>query len=67
MMPMNKQMQVMLQRMMAQNPQAQQMMQMVRAKTPAEQKQLVEKLCKERGTTVEELARSFGIQIPSER
>lgn len=47
--------------------QAQQMVQTIRNKSAEEKKQMVENMCRERGITPEELARSFGIQIPSNR
>lgn len=47
--------------------QAQQMVQTIRNKSAEEKKQMVENMCRERGITPEELARSFGIQIPSDR
>ena len=66
-MMMNRQLNQMINTMMMRNPQARQVMQMISAKTPQEQRELAEKLCKERGTTIEEVARSMGIQIPSNR
>lgn len=66
-MMMNRQLSQMMNTMMMRNPQARQVMQMINAKTPQEQRELAEKLCKERGTTIEEVARSMGIQIPSNR
>lgn len=66
-MMMNRQFNQMMNTMMMRNPQARQVMQMINAKTPQEQRELAEKLCKERGTTIEEVARSMGIQIPSNR
>ena len=66
-MTMNKQISQMLNMMVARNPQANQVMQMLCSKSPKEQRELAEKLCKERGTTIEEVARSMGIQIPSNR
>lgn len=47
--------------------QAQQAVQMIRNKSVEEKKQLVENMCRERGITPEDLARSLGIQIPSNR
>jgi len=49
------------------NAQARQIEQSIRSKTPQELEQFVRNMCAERGTTVEELARSMGITIPSER
>lgn len=49
------------------NPQARQFLQMTGGKSRTELQRMVENMCKERGTTVEEVARSLGIQIPSNR
>ena len=49
------------------NPQARQFMQMTKGKSRAELQHIVENMCKERGTTIDEVARSLGIQIPSNR
>ena len=49
------------------NPKAQQAMQMLNGKTPQQVEQLVRNMCAERGTTVENLARSLGITIPGNR
>jgi len=49
------------------DPRVQQVMQMLDGKTPAQKEQLVRNMCAERGTTVEDLARSMGITIPSSR
>jgi len=49
------------------NSQARQFQQMFQAKTPEEKRRFVENMCAERGTTVEDFARSLGIQIPSSR
>ena len=50
-----------------QNPQVQQAMQMLSGKNPAELEQIARNMAKERGTTIEDIARSLGIQIPSNR
>lgn len=47
--------------------QAQKTVQMIRNKSAEEKKQMVENMCRERGITTEDLARSLGIQIPSNR
>ena len=49
------------------NAQARQFQQMFQAKTLEEKKRMVENMCAERGTTVEDFARSLGITIPSNR
>jgi len=47
--------------------QARQMEQSLRGKSPQELEQFVRNMCKERGITPEDFARSMGIQIPSSR
>lgn len=49
------------------NAQAKQFQQMFQAKTLEEKQMFVENMCAERGTTVEDFARSLGITIPSNR
>lgn len=56
-----------VQMMLQNNPQIRQAMQMMNGKTPQQKEQLVRNMCAERGTTVEDLARSLGITIPSNR
>lgn len=56
-----------LQMMAQNNPQARQVMQMMSGKTPAQLEQMARNMAMERGTTVEDIARSMGIQIPSSR
>lgn len=54
--------------MLAQNnPQARQFMQMIDGKTSDQLKQMAKNMAAERGTTIEDVARQLGIQIPSER
>lgn len=50
-----------------QNPQVRQAMQLMQGKTPAQLEQMARNMAKERGTTIEDIARSMGIQIPSNR
>lgn len=50
-----------------QNPQVQQAMKMLSGKNPAELERIARNMAKERGTTIEDIARSMGIQIPSNR
>lgn len=57
----------MLQSMANQNPQAAQIMKMLNGKSPAQLKQMAENMARERGTTVEDVARSLGFTIPSNR
>lgn len=49
------------------NAQARQLEQVFRKKSPQEMEQYFRNLCKERGITVEDFARSLGITIPSNR
>lgn len=56
-----------LQSMVMNNPQVQQVMQMINGKTPEQLRQMANNMAAERGTTVEDIARQLGIQIPSNR
>lgn len=56
-----------LQIMAQSNPQVRQVMQMMNGKTPAQLEQMARNMAKERGTTIEDVARSLGIAIPSNR
>ena len=49
------------------NPQARQGMQMVNGKNSAQLELMARNMAKERGTTIEDVARSLGIVIPSNR
>ena len=49
------------------NPQVHQVQQMMNGKTPAQLEQIARNMAKERGTTIEDIARLMGIQIPSNR
>lgn len=49
------------------NPQVRQVMQMMNGKTPEQLRQMANNMAAERGTTVEDIARQMGIQIPSNR
>lgn len=49
------------------NPQVRQVMQMMNGKTPEQLRQMANNMAAERGTTVEDIARQLGIQIPSNR
>ena len=50
-----------------QHPQVQQALKMLSGKNPAELEQIARNMAKERGTTIEDVARSLGVQIPSGR
>ena len=50
-----------------QNPQVQQALKMLSGNNPAELEQIARIMAKERGTTIEDVARSLGVQIPSGR
>lgn len=55
-------------RMMAQtNPQVRQVMQIFNGKTPQQLQQMAMNMAAERGTSIEDVARQLGIQIPSNR
>ena len=49
------------------NPQIRQFQQSMRGKTPQQLEQMAHNMAKECGTTIEDVARSLGIQIPSNR
>lgn len=53
-----------LQQMAGRNPQAAQVLQMVRGKNPQQLRSIAENMCRERGTSIEQVARQLGIQIP---
>lgn len=50
-----------IQQMAGRNPQMQQAMQMVQGKTPEQLKQMAENMAKERGMTVEQVAKNIGL------
>ena len=56
-----------LQTMAMNNPQVRQAMQMMRGKSPEQLRQIANNMAAERGTTVEDIARQLGIQVPSNR
>lgn len=56
-----------LQIMAQSNPRVRQVMQMMNGKSPAQLEQMARNMAKERGTTIEDVARSLGIAIPSNR
>ena len=49
------------------SPQVRQVKDIMRGKSPAELEQMARNMARERGTTIEDIARSLGIQIPSNR
>lgn len=56
-----------VQHMAMQNPQMRQFMQMVNGKSPAQLKQMAENVAKERGVSLNDVARQLGITIPSDK
>lgn len=52
-----------LQRRMGQNPQITQAMNLIQGKTPEQLHQIADNMAKQRGTTVEEIARQYGIPM----
>ncbi len=57
----------MLQQMANQNPQVRQFMQMINGKSPQQLRQIAENVAKERGTTLNDVARQLGITLPIDR
>ena len=53
--------QVILQQMAGNNPQMRQVMQMVQGKNPQELQQMAMNMCRERGTTPQDVMKSLGI------
>lgn len=56
-----------LRTMMQTNPEVRQVMQMFNGKSPQQLQQMAMNMAAERGTSVEDIARQLGIQIPSNR
>lgn len=54
-----------MQQLAGQNPQVAQAMKMVQGKNPQQLKTMCENMCKERGTTVEQVAQSLGLSMPT--
>ena len=52
-----------LQQRMGQNPQFAQAMNLIQGKTPEQLHQIADNMAKQRGTTVEEIARQYGIPL----
>ena len=57
----------MLQQMANQDPQVRQFMRMINGKTPQQLRQIAENVAKERGTTLNDVARQLGITLPIDR
>ena len=53
--------------MAQQDPRIKQVVEMMRGKNPDQLQRIAENMAKERGMTVEDVARQLGIQIPSNR
>jgi len=53
-----------VQQIIGQNPRMGQAMQMIQGKNQSQLRQIAENMAKERGTTLEEIARQAGIQLP---
>lgn len=58
---------VLLQQMAMQFPEVQQMVKIMDGKSPDQLKAIANNMARERGTTIEDVARSLGIQIPGNR
>lgn len=56
-----------LQLMAREDPQAAQFLNMVQGKSPEQLRTMATNAAKERGTTIEDVARSLGITIPSDK
>lgn len=52
-----------LQQRMGQNPQIAQAMNLIQGKTPEQLREIADNMAKQRGTTVEEIARQYGIPL----
>ena len=59
--------QALLQQMAQQDPRAQQVLQILGNKPSRQQREIVQNMARERGVDIDSLARSLGIQIPSNR
>ena len=57
----------MLQQMAGQNPQMRQFMQMINGKSPDQLKQIAENMARERGVSLNDVARQLGITLPSDK
>ena len=59
--------QTLLQQLAQQDPRAQQVLQILGNKPSRQQREIVQNMARERGVDLDNLARSLGIQIPSNR
>lgn len=57
----------MIMQMAQQDPRIRQVVEMMRGKNPEQLQRIAENMAKERGITVEDVARQLGIQTPSNR
>ena len=55
-----------LQQRMGQNPQIAQAMNLIQGKTPEQLRQIADNMAKQRGTTVEEISRQYGIPLSNQ-
>lgn len=53
-----------VQQMIGQSPRMGQAMQMIHGKNQSQLRQIAENMARERGTTLEEIAKQYGIQLP---
>ena len=56
-----------MQNVAANNPAMQQFMRMISGKTPEQLKQMAENMAKERGLSINDVARQLGITLPSDK
>lgn len=56
-----------LQQMAGQNPQAAQVMRMIQGKNSQQLRAMAENMCRERGTSIEEVARQMGLSLPEDK
>lgn len=56
-----------VQQMAARDPQMRQFMQMVNGKSPEQLRQMAENMARERGVSINDVARQLGISLPSDR
>ena len=57
----------MIMQLAQQDPRIKQVVEMMKGKNPEQLQRIAENMAKERGTTVDDIARQLGIQIPSNR
>ena len=56
-----------MQQMAGQNPQMRQFMQMINGKSPDQLRKMAENVAKERGVSINDVARQLGITVPSDK